>query len=140
MIYFQYFLNNPYISNLDLKYEDQINGIKKKINFDDYIKFTKIKFGNNREWIKRIKRLGNINYYGGIECFIPLLKIIKYIMDYLGNIENKSKQDICDYLEKSIIWIKDIIKIIQTRYLRLFRKIYNLDKRYYKNNSKINFS
>ena len=51
--------SDKYISNLDLKYEDQINGIKKKINFDDYIKFTKIKFGNNREWIKRIKRLGN---------------------------------------------------------------------------------
>ena len=44
-------------------------------------------------------------------------------MDYLGNIENKSKQDICDYLEKSIIWIKDIIKII-LRLISLSEKNY----------------
>ena len=115
--------SDKYISNLELKCDDQINGITKKINFDHYIKFANIKFGNNRDWIKRIKRLGNIRYYGGIESFIPLIKIIKYIMDYLGNNDSKSNQEICDYLNKSINWIKDIIKII-LRLISLSEKNY----------------
>ena len=54
-------------------------------------------------------RLETIYAIGGIECLIPLFKIIKYVMDNLGK---KSTQEIGDYLDKSISWIKDIIIII----------------------------
>ena len=120
--------SNKYTFNLDLNYKDEVNGINMKINFDDYIKFKDIHFGNNREWIPRQKRLDNIKYYGGIECFIPLFKITKYIIQYLGNSENKEEKDINDYLNKSVIWIKDIIKII-LRLISLSEKNYmNFEK------------
>ena len=120
--------SNKYTFNLDLNYKDEINGVNMKINFDDYIKFKDIHFGNNREYIARQKGLESIKYYGGIECFIPLFKIIKYIMHYLGKNENKEEKDIIDYLNKTIIWIKDIIKII-LRLISLSEKNYmNFEK------------
>ena len=101
-----------YTYDLNLKTEDEkdIKNVKSK-SFN-YISFNEIKFQKNRGWLSRKKRLGSIKYYGGIESFIPLFKIIKYIIDYLGNIENKEQKEILDYLNKCIIWIKDIMRII----------------------------
>ena len=108
------FLKNDFNNdNLDIKSES-----------DNYIKFKRIKFDNNK-WLGRKKRLSSIKYYGGIECFIPLFKIIKYIIEYLGNYEKKNinQKEIDDYLKKSIIWIKDIVKTI-LRLISLSEKNY----------------
>ena len=74
--------------------------------------------------------LQNIKYYGGFNCFIPLLKIINYIIGRskinINNIdknennlkdENDNDKEICiDNIDKNIIKsfirIKDILKII----------------------------
>ena len=74
--------------------------------------------------------LQNIKYYGGFDCFFPLLKIINYIIGQSkininnidkneNNIKNEQNNDneigidnIENNLSKSIIWIKDILKII----------------------------
>ena len=83
--------------------------LRNNIDYKKYIEFFKIRFNKNREWHKIFVRLEEIYAICGIENFIPLFKIIKYIMDNLGN---KSDQESGDYLNKSIIWVKDIIKII----------------------------
>ena len=83
--------------------------MKKNLDYKEYIIFNKIHFNKNRKWHKILVRLETIYAIGGIECLIPLFKIIKYVMD---NLENKSTQEIGDYLDKSISWIKDIIIII----------------------------
>ena len=60
--------------------------------------------------------LCNLKYYGGFECFIPLFKIINYIFQNLiNNINNKAiikENNNDDYINNSIQWIKDILKII----------------------------
>jgi len=109
--------SDKYTSKYKLEYKnvkkDKINKKKENIDFDDddSVHCSNIKFGKS-EWLKGKARLDNIIYYGGIESFIPLFKIIKYILDNLGNNQNISKQKNEDYINKSIIWIKDIIKII----------------------------
>ena len=109
--------------SLNLKSDDDKLMLNVKNNTSKYVSFNGIKFGNNRAWIPRKKRLGSIQYYGGIESFIPLIKIIKYIIANLGNDENKNQKENADYLEKSIGWIKDIIKII-LRVISLSEKNY----------------
>ena len=104
--------SNKYTHNLDMKFEDSKNDVNMIINLDNFMKFKDIKFGNNRGWFGRKKRLGNIKYYGGIESFIPIFKIIKYILFYFGNNENDKEKEIVDYLEKCIIWTKEILKTI----------------------------
>ena len=110
--------------DLFLKNENNNDNSDIKSESENYIKFKRIKFGNIK-WSSRKKRLSSIKYYGGIECFIPLFKIIKYIIEYLGNNkkENQNQKEIDDYLNKSIIWIKDIIKII-LRLISLSEKNY----------------
>ena len=109
--------------NLQLKTDDDKFIQNVKIYTSKYLSFKDIKFGNNRAWIPRRKRLGSIQYYGGIESFIPLIKIIKYIIANLGNDENKNQKENLDYLQRSIEWIKDIIKII-LRLISLSEKNY----------------
>ena len=106
--------SNEFTYDLFLKKDEDNAPLDIKKESSNYIIFKEIKFTNNRSWIARKERLESINCYGGIECFIPLFKIIKYIIEYLGNYEkeNKNQKEIDDYLEKSITWIKDIIKII----------------------------
>ena len=110
--------------DLFLKNENNNDNSDIKSESENYIKFKRIKFGNSK-WSSRKKRLSSIKYYGGIECFIPLFKIIKYIIEYLGNYkkDNQNQKEIDDYLNKSIIWIKDIIKII-LRLISLSEKNY----------------
>ena len=78
----------------------------------------KINKNNNEEY----KDLSEIEYFGGFECFIPLFKIIKYIIEVLGCLKSKyqnnenGKKDNIElvnyYLEQSLSWIKDIFNII----------------------------
>ena len=109
---------------LFLKNEINNDNLDIKSESENYIKFKGIKFGNSK-WSARKKRLSSIKYYGGIESFIPLFKIIKYIIEYLGSYEkeNQNQKEIDDYLKRSIIWIKDIIKII-LRLISLSEKNY----------------
>ena len=81
-------------------------------------KNTKINKNNNEEH----KDISEIEYFGGFECFIPLFKIIKYIIIVIGNLkskyinnENENKQNLIAvdyYLIRSLSWIKDIFNII----------------------------
>ena len=89
----------------------------------------------NKENNKIINQIGvsEIKCFGGLECFIPLIKILNYIIIYLGkasmknqdnieeNLENNEAKDnekkeeqnlVNNYIKKSLIWVKDIIKII----------------------------
>ena len=70
---------------------------------------------NNKDIMKRTKSLGAIKYYGGFESFIPIFKILKYIINKLDNmLSNKNKNEkILKYcINESIVWIKDILKIM----------------------------
>ena len=117
--------SNNFTYDLSLKRENENIGSNIKSMSANYITFQEIKFANNRNWLPRKKRLANIKYYGGIECFIPLFKIIKYIIGYFENYkkENKNQEKNDDYLERCFIWIKDIIKII-LRLISLSEKNY----------------
>ena len=69
-------------------------------------------FDNNKAWIKEKKYLNEIEYFGGFKCFIPLFKILKYIINNLGNKDNFTQNNINYFVKKAIIWSKDILKII----------------------------
>ena len=60
--------------------------------------------------------LTKLKYYGGFDCFIPIFKIINYIIkNLINNINNNqiNKENSNNkYINKSILWIKDILKII----------------------------
>ena len=79
----------------------------------------RINFSNIGNYYKQInKNIFDIKYFGGLNCFIPIFKIIKYIIDSLKDILNKKKDGdlekttINDYVDKLFEWIKDIIKIM----------------------------
>ena len=75
----------------------------------------------NKEKVLNID-LSEIKYFGGLDSFIPLIKLINYIIILLDQISKNNQNNIDgiegnqnfinNYLQKSIIWIKDIIKII----------------------------
>ena len=82
----------------------------------------KINFNNIGNYCKQIqKNIYEVEYFGGLNCFIPMFKIIKYIIDSLKNIFNgkengehslADKNSISDYVDKMFGWIKDIIKVM----------------------------
>ena len=75
----------------------------------------------NKEKVLNID-LSEIKYFGGLDSFIPLIKLINYIIILLDQISKNNQNNINgtegnqnfinNYLQKSIIWIKDIIRII----------------------------
>ena len=70
---------------------------------------------NNKDIIERTRCLGKIKFYGGFESFIPIFKILKYIINNLYNmISNKNENEsiLNFYINESIAWIKDILKIM----------------------------
>ena len=76
-----------------------------KMNFDDF------NFDNESKRIK--KDLSSIEYYGGFNSFIPLFKIVNYVINQLKEILGKDFNDENQkYLDKAKEWIKDIIKVI----------------------------
>ena len=73
---------------------------EKFIHVNNLINFEQIGFRNKRNWFGRKKRLESINYYGGIESFIPLFKIIKNIINYIATNELRNEKEYIDYLSK----------------------------------------
>ena len=102
--------NMNYISLNKQNYNENLN--------DKNNKNIKINKRDNEEY----KDISEIEYFGGFDCFIPLFKIIKYIIVVLGDLkskyqnnenERKENLELVDYyLERSIIWVKDIFTII----------------------------
>ena len=115
---------------LPIKEEEENNNNKnEKLYLYQYcgafisIKINYKKAENNEISKKQIINLSEIEYIGGLNCFIPLLKIIKYIIDNLDtnaktkNIQDEKEKlvtlsDINIYIDKCFMWIKDILKII----------------------------
>ena len=65
---------------------------------------------NFKRWKRGAKDLSEIEYFGGLNSFIPLFKIIKYVINYLYKSDNAQKEE--DYINKALDWIKDILRII----------------------------
>ena len=96
----------------------EFNSIKIENQIHDYIdyegKIFSCKLANKNTKFDLI----NIKYFGGLNSFIPIFKIIKYIILQVVNVNiNKKNQENYinvrnDYIKQSIIWIKDILKII----------------------------
>ena len=91
----------------------------------NYILYNGELFSNkmsNKILTKNKLELCDIKYFGGFDCFLPLFKIINYIIKKIeniinNNIDNENKENkndiIYNYMnEPIIIWIKDIIKIM----------------------------
>jgi len=105
-----------------LLYDVQYFILTQKNNIENWSnkskKNTKINKSNNDEY----KDICEIEYFGGFDCFIPLFKIIKYIIAILGDLkskyqnnenENKENLELVNYyLGKSLSWIKDIFNTI----------------------------
>ena len=106
--------------------EKNLPNINKSINDKDSFSEISLDLDNeDQNNIKNMKKaekdLNEIEYFGGFESFIPLFKIINYIINNLGNnekekIEKQNNDNLIindkDYIKESIIWIKDILKII----------------------------
>ena len=100
---------------------------------------------NNIENVNNIWKKGNIDlndieYFGGLNTFIPLFKVIKYILNKLEifGIHQKNKDeneklnilsDIKRYINETFSWFKEIIKIMI--------KVISLSENNYKNFKKI---
>ena len=109
----------------------------KSVDIDNNLMQFSGEIFSNKYYDKIIKKnynidLKNIGYYGGFDCFIPIFKIINYIIcqskpnNNINDIneeneenkkneiinDNEVKVSINNNLLKSIIWIKDILKII----------------------------
>ena len=141
--------NNNEITKFRIEIEKDISNDKIKINISDTLQdinenefffknrmkifnkyngilfYIKINYNNIENILKPIeKNLFYLEYYGGMNCFMPLFKIIKYIIDSFGGIvdkkidEKEKEKDfeksskINEYVETLFIWIKDIMKII----------------------------
>ena len=128
-------LINIYIKNTFTGVKCDINYLNENENEENIHKLDDIiliqykgeifskKYKNNSNNIicnKSLKSLKDLEYFGGFESFIPLFKIIKYIINELGNIFNinindTGKENNHNYiieLIKAIEWINDILKII----------------------------
>ena len=87
------------------------------------IKLYYDKIENNEYLIKGKIDLSEIEYLGGLNTFIPLFKIINYIMNNLELLYNEKKiqdgkeklnilSEINIWINESFQWVKDILKII----------------------------
>ena len=103
----------------------QIEGISlEQIFSEEFVDLN----NNNKDIIKRTKSLGTIKYFGGFESFIPIFKILKYIINTLDNMlsnKNENEKILKYYINESIAWIKDILKIML--------KMFCLSEKNYKN-------
>ena len=98
--------NEEFEKNKEMSYFYYGINFSVKMNFDDFY------FENESKQIK--KDLNNIEYYGGFNSFIPLFKIVNFVINQLKEILGKDFNDDNqrNYLDKAFTWIKDIIKII----------------------------
>ena len=70
---------------------------------------------NDKFWKRAINNLSEIEYFGGLDSFIPLFKIIKYLISNLGSIQKDNTSKINEnnkYINNLILMVKDILKII----------------------------
>ena len=119
--------------------EKRIFEKNKVVSFKFYgiILNMKINFDNIGNYCKQIqKNIYEVEYFGGLNCFIPMFKIIKYIIDSFKHIFNGKageegdghslgdKNRIGDYVDKMFEWIKDIIKVM-IKLICLSEKNYN---------------
>ena len=114
--------NNIEKINQEFSYQYCGASFSVKINYE--------KNENKETFIKTEIDLSQIEYLGGLNCFIPLFKIIKYAIDNLeliakNNPNENNLLEVNKYLDKFLIWIKDILKIIL--------KMVCLSERNYKN-------
>ena len=68
----------------------------------------------NNKWKRGSKELNEIEYFGGFNCFIPLFKIIKYLISNLEKEDyiKKEVKDIKEYINNKLKYTKDILKIM----------------------------
>ena len=114
-------------NNLDEKTEYKINNLENDKDIkteDDSVACTGNMFNNNdlinynKFFKKGNKKLNEIEYLGGFECFIPLFKIVKFFIsklktsDFLKNKIEDNNDYNNDYISKIIKYIIDILKII----------------------------
>jgi len=105
-----------------LLYDVQYFILTQKNNIEDLNNKSKKNIKINKDNNDEYKDISEIEYFGGFDCFIPLFKIIKYIIEILGDLkskyqnnENENKQNlnlVNNYLDKSLSWIKDIFNTI----------------------------
>ena len=100
------------------------NDEQKYINIENIFSKEFIDLNNNKnnknKLMKNMKKdLNVIKYYGGFECFIPLFKILKNIINELkskisdsNDNTNEIKENLNQYINESIGWIKDILRIM----------------------------
>jgi len=84
----------------------------KEIFNKEFIKYNNKSLGEEE---KEMKYLNQIEYFGGLNSFIPLFKIIKYkISDLQILFENKEigQKENIEYKNKLVIMIIDILKLI----------------------------
>ena len=82
---------------------------------DNLIEYNGSIFSKNfvrNNWQKGIKDLNEIKYFGGFDCFIPLFKILKYIINDIVHKKEQNEVEKNAYENKIILWINDIFKII----------------------------
>ena len=103
VIMFDISLKDEY--KFDLLIEDNLVNYKSEI-----LSIQSIYDKNFKRWKRGAKDLSEIEYFGGLNSFIPLFKIIKYVINYLYKPNYAQKEE--DYINKALDWIKDILKII----------------------------
>ena len=89
--------------------------------------FSNKYLNNSNNKVKKNNKidLNDLRYYGGLNCFIPLFKLINYVINELKNMNNNYKENeenkeyieyfknnINIYINKSLNWIKDILQIM----------------------------
>ena len=110
-------------SDNKIQYKINLDSVSKEQNYQIEGIYLEVIFSkkmidlnnNNKDIMKRAKSLSTIKYYGGFESFTPIFKIFKYIINELVNkLSNKSENEknLNYYINESIVWIKDLLKII----------------------------
>ena len=102
------------IKDYQLKFSLKLNNEEQNNKSNDIIKYEGEIFCDDYKKICKQNSLCNIIYYGGLQCFIPLIKLINYIIQKLNINKNEINEEIINdnNINKPIQWIKDILKII----------------------------
>ena len=105
------------IKDYQLNFNLKLGNVEQHCNIlKDIVKYEGDIFSDDYKKISKQNNLCNIIYYGGLECFIPLIKLINYIIQKLiinrKTAKNQEMTINCYFIKKSIQWIQDILKII----------------------------
>jgi len=100
------------------KEKQELNTLINGINLENIFSKNLIDLNNNnKDIINTRKCLSTIKWFGGFESFIPIFKILKYIINNLSNIlsnknEDENEKILHYYIIESTDWIKDILKLM----------------------------